>query len=113
MSAERLRAAAALMRERAKSVPEPSPWLVMRSLAVVSAPAGRIAMTVASTFPTGGSDRQRAASEYIASWHPVVALAVAAWLDSCATYAEDWGQRAGDFIDAEALSVADAYLGTR
>jgi hypothetical protein len=48
-------------------------------------------------------------AEHIASWHPAVALAVAAWLDACADYYEAEPEYTHDGEDY-ALAVARAYL---
>jgi hypothetical protein len=52
-------------------------------------------------------------AEYVASWHPAVALAVADWLDMCAA---DLTGIPGQNItpspyEAQAITVARAYLG--
>jgi hypothetical protein len=44
-------------------------------------PTSSIVTAVADTYPSGGSARQRAVTDYIASWHPEVAAAVADLLD--------------------------------
>jgi hypothetical protein len=46
---------------------------------------------------------------HIASWHPVVALAVADWLDDMARWMT-FGDAGGPGNIANALAVADAYL---
>jgi len=69
VSAEVLRRAAAQMRERAGSV-ERSPWNA-DGLSVLGD-----ARKVASVHNAGPD-----VADYIASWHPAVALAVADWLD--------------------------------
>jgi hypothetical protein len=96
MSAELMTRAAALMRERANAA-TPGPWLNRRGPRehVVRADGGSVADTV------WREDRR-----HIASWHPVVALAVADWLDEAA---ESW--RLGTDLSLEALAVAQAYLG--
>ena len=76
-----IRQAAALIRDRAQMVPEPSPWTV-RSNRVVGTFRPGVATAVADVYPTGGSPRQRATATHIASWHPDVALLVADWLDT-------------------------------
>lgn len=55
--------------------------------------------------------RDIANAEYIASWHPLVALAVADWLETEAHMAD----RRGNSVEGQtfhALAVARAYLGT-
>ena len=104
MSAETLRRAASLMRERAEAASrEPAYlddhwvyeggedgdgifWAVTRNKGDTVA---------ASLFPK--------VSAHIASWHPAVALAVADWLD--AEFNHQFGPT------AEAIDVARAYLG--
>lgn len=93
MSAGTLRAAAALMRERAEAAICPGIedfWTAERREVV--SPGGQVALAV-----------DKVEAEHIASWHPAVALAVAAWLEDEATRA-DWGA-------SHALTVARAYLG--
>ena len=110
MSADLLRRAAALMRERAESAtlhPKYSlPWMVDLDKEdeprIVLAPkdvGGWDGMIVARCI-------QADDAEHIASWHPAVALAVADWLDATASTLVTY--RAGY---AEALIVARAYLG--
>jgi len=102
MSADLLRRAAALMRERAEDA-APSPWRevgdgeLLGCYAVVC--CGSAEFNVApAVIPAN--------AEHIASWHPAVALAVADWLDVTASTLVTY--RAGY---AEALTVARAYLG--
>lgn len=80
MSAEKLREAARLMRERAEAA-KGSPWEFSEEpgrwsseWAIFSADAGH-------DFAMCESDDDAA---HIASWHPAVALAVADWLDDAA-----------------------------
>jgi hypothetical protein len=102
VSAETLRRAAALMRERAEAA-TPGPWI-----GEYSGHTGHVVMDAESTSAldhVASCSHYRAAfdSEHIASWHPTVALAVADLLDVIATW--DW------VADPEALAVARAYLG--
>ena len=123
MSAEILRRAASLMRERAEAA-SPSPWepshrpdmdWLSKSLLVDSSdhePGSAVMKgdrhVMASVWPHRAA---AASAEHIASWHPAVALAVADWLD--------WVTEAVDGLllpfDAplyvRALAVARAYLG--
>lgn len=81
-----LRRASARIRELAAGAPR-SPWSTGRSGRVVATPiaaGSSITVAVADTYPTGGSARQQATTDYIASWHPLVALAVADLLDAVA-----------------------------
>ena len=92
MSAETLRRAAALMRERADRAAEP--WFEVDDLQ-----------------PWFSSDGTRSDAEHIASWPPGVALEVAVWLDEAAdTYEPE--PDAGDYTEfIRACVVARAYLG--
>lgn len=111
MSAETLRRAAALMRERTEKLP-PSPWYpveIGRAVAtsrewVVDSPSRLVAGNL-------GLSRDPVAepmAEHIASWHPAVALAVADWLDYAASYAQ---AGVAPSYTHYALAVARAYLG--
>jgi hypothetical protein len=98
--AETMRRAAALMRERAGLVPPP-PWFS----AVHDVTTHDGLNVIASSGLT-------VRAEYVASWHPDVALAVADWLDNEAVNAPGPGDvylRGGRI--AYALTVACAYLG--
>jgi hypothetical protein len=97
-----LREAAALMRERAESVP--SPWV--RSETQVH-PAGRPGWVIFSSgVPEWG--------DYLQSWHPGVALAVADWLETVAVNLDLMlgGSAPRSEPVRRALAVARAYLGT-
>lgn len=110
MSAETLRKAAALMRERAEAA-TPGPWEHDPVVAYlyVEQQAGAYADVAVDT------DGRREDSVHIASWHPAVALAVADWLDSLGTLAETLGVQEMSMASqgnyAHALTVATAYLG--
>jgi hypothetical protein len=108
MSAEMLRRAAALMRERAEAATRPvqSPgWIAGREgreferlNEVYTGPECRDSRDLAvATFA--------ADAQHIASWHPAVALAVADLLDT----APDTGTSSITYHAA--LAVATAYLG--
>ena len=112
MSADMLRRAAALMRERATDATEgrwsnehvcgdavPNSHIVDRWFVMGHFESG------SPTGPVSTSEYQPDA-DHIASWHPDVALAVADWLDVTASTLVTY--RAGY---AEALTVARAYLG--
>lgn len=122
MSAEVLRRAASLIRERAGAA-TPGPWV--RSGSSIETDHGcspnhdcwPVGDTYSGMKPDGSTyprDLNRADAEHIASWHPAVALAVADWLD-----AEAESHRAdlvGPFPSeccrmGQALAVARAYLG--
>lgn len=103
MSAEMLRRAAALMRERAEAANE-GPWLTASDNKRRDVLAG-----------SGGAIKSRHANAaHIASWHPAVALVVADWLE-----AEAESHRvdlvgpypSGCCRMPQALAVARAYLG--
>jgi hypothetical protein len=102
MSAELLREAAALMRERAEAtgVDEVEGWYypetLLEPLRLVAVPA--------ATRPD---------AEHIASWYPAVALAVADWLDEVADLYSDPSDRivSEQAMWDAALTVARVYLG--
>lgn len=103
MSAETLRAAAALMRERAKNAvggTGASDWFPVKS----------------KVRSSGGLVCESASfeAEHIASWHPAVALAVADLLDVTAEWVERDAIRSKlpmTQTDEAALTVATTYLG--
>ena len=105
MSAETLRRAASLMRERAEEATE-GPWTTWAD------PKPGIDKAAVETAWTRGDPDDGGSlvtdwcdlpdAEHIASWHPAVALAVADWLDATAARIEEIH---------EALTVARAYLG--
>lgn len=108
MSAETLRAAARLMRERARAATG-SPW----KSGLTGIYGGGDEFYIAKWDDDSGTpvvgDRM-----HIASWHPAVALAVADWLDAEAEAVDfqvsvtpAYRMRDND----EALVVARAYLG--
>jgi hypothetical protein len=113
MSADTLRRAASLMRQRAESAPAGS-WDVdeIDAIWVDHDPHGTSSSCLVDRFPMWAEG----AGEHIASWHPAVALAVADWLD--ATAAENDAPANSplaflNFIGADALAaiaVATAYL---
>ena len=124
MSAELLREAAALMRERAEAA-EPGRWKTW-GMTVMADPEGTSnvddAICVAGAYTPSTSERRlhTGNANHIASWHPAVALAVADLLDDAAEnldlqapggdLGKQWDMRvhiAGD----KALAVARAYLG--
>lgn len=101
MSAELLREAAALMRERAGKACASADdgWQVRLGWQVVGNGA-----RVADVHTSQG----HSSAEHIASWHPAVALSVATWLEGVA---KTWW--AGDQVEEmDALTVARAYLGS-
>ena len=104
MSAEVLRRAAALMRERAEAA-TPGPWSCDSSSGVNDLHFGHVGLPVLrgpNTYGPGLAD-----TEHMAGMDPSVALAVASWLDACALVTEV----APDRHKGNALAVARAYLG--
>ncbi len=106
MSAEILRRAAALMRERAEAAP-PGPWQLDDEewadyRTAYGQEADGQAVLVASRMDDG-------VAEHIASWHPVVTLAVADWLEDAAAYVAAY--RGYTHAEDTPLRVARAYLG--
>lgn len=106
MSAEILRKAAALMRERASAATD-GPWAssIVDSLPIVFDARAIPEPVVYDQELRPGN------AEHIASWHPAAALAVADWLDS---QADLWGHPG--YIDSvfaihPATTVARTYLG--
>ena len=102
MSAETLRRAAALMRERAEAAVL-SPW------EAVEGASGHWWVEHPNTADIA-LDLHGENARHIASWHPAVALAVADWLEAAAR------DKGADVItagrgDAYPLAVARAYLG--
>lgn len=99
--ADLLRAAGALMRERARKA-TPGPWGDPTNINygdfgwyVPGCPAGE----------SPDDEQGRADTTHIAGWHPAVALAVADWLDQEAEWCEQ------DSGSSAAVAVARAYLG--
>ena len=125
MSAETLRRAAALMRERAEAA-TPGPWVRSGSSIETDheCSPGHDCWPVGDTYsgmkPDGSTyprDLNRADAEHIASWHPAVALAVADLLDGEAAHFQHNyppRQHRDDELDTglrRAFTVARAYLG--
>jgi hypothetical protein len=111
MSADELRRAAALIRERAEvCLAYTDEWYSAEELS-------DFLLRVDVPNTAQGSD-----ADHIASWHPAVTLAVADWLDGVALHLEarideEWLDLDGDPISPEdthaigsALAVARAYL---
>jgi len=106
MSADVLRRAATLMRECAEAATN-GPWYFEGAPHGFPPMVTGHGMAVADTF----DKPDLLDAKYIASMHPLVALAVAGWLDRIAWTWEldpDLHNRVGG---AEALAVAVAYLG--
>lgn len=116
MSAETLRKAAALMRERAEAA-EQQPWRAYDVSEFIStSPTWEVGFTARDDEPLVGGQGvalanyiEKADAEHIASWHPAVALAVAHWLAECARLWE-YGD-VGPLMWQQANRVARAYLG--
>ena len=115
MSAETLRRAAALMRERAWTA-TPGPWSTYRTLThrCIKSNAGGLGARV-NTLVGMSAESKSFNAEHLASWHPAVALAVADWIDS---HARDLLLADGHLPSCDspgdveqALAVARAYLG--
>lgn len=114
-----LRRAAALMRERADAATR-GPWRVSYLegvLLCVDGAPGTDHM-VAEPYLCGDKrheGRQEADAEHIASWHPGVAVTVAAWLDDEAEEAEDSitqrVDREADLGDLGCLQCRQAWPG--
>jgi hypothetical protein len=115
VSAEVLRQAAALMRERATGLPD-APWSVAPGPAVKDAAGVKVASAALDTVPR---DRTPIV-QHIASWHPAVALAVADWLEEVAAWMDEGvgllpATNIGDVwigMRQHALAVARTYLGS-
>jgi hypothetical protein len=111
MSAELLRRAAALMRERAGTLPA-GPWRTSgnsddQSFVQDAEQLLDVEVHVSDGYYSDFAGTVRAA-EHIASWHPAVALAVADWLD----YQANYGHLTRHISGSDAPErVARAYLG--
>lgn len=96
MSADLLRRAASLMRERARSATE-SPWSAPDVFGVIRAEYGSGddgTLVHGDSCGCGGGISTDTDAEHIASWHPVVALAVADWLDAEAEHIQVTAEKA-------------------
>ena len=113
-----LRKAAANMRERAQAA-TPGPWWPVAGIwqaetfAAVIGPKGVPEDAETWLMATGrGAVCQEADADHAASWHPLVAAAVAEWLEASAEHAERAeSEGASIHPDSYALKVARAYLG--
>ena len=113
-STDLLSNAAALMRERAEAAMS-GPWEVLDSIHrdPYVLQKGRGILTGGCIALASGEDYGRGNAEHIASWDPVVALAVARWLEVA-----EWRLRTAVSPEVQALSpdikaaldVARAYL---
>ena len=115
MAADRLRAAATLLRERAEAA-TPGPWFVEEDDWDVHVLANDPHIQIPYGVARDLGDRDGDAA-YIAAMHPLVGLAVAGWLDTIA--GEAASNEEFDGLDpyqtiagyADALAVADLILG--
>lgn len=105
MSADVLRRAASLMRERAEAA-TPGPWTEDEILGCACCRAVRWDHR---TRVLDASDND---TPHIASWHPAVALAVADWLENSATTIEGLADVGSSVVvPPGCYAVARAYLG--
>ncbi|MCL2611967.1 MAG: hypothetical protein FWD95_01905 [Nocardioidaceae bacterium] len=124
-AAETLRQAAALIRSRAKAA-TPGPWRFTDSEAVNDVWAGGMVVVSDDADPIAnvqdewyendpGEPAPVNDAEHIASWNPVVALAVADLLDAVALVADHYPplQIRPDSAASRALVLARAYLGVQ
>ena len=118
MSADTLRRAAALMRERAEAATN-YPWAASDPGTQWRHYDGQVtAIGFPDDFDPSICDAlDNDDAQHIASWHPAVALAVADWLDDTANANERLAPLAaltprGDVTNRKALAVARAYLGS-
>lgn len=119
MSAEILRRAADLMRERAEGAQGASwtwapfdmhPTQTRVTVAVIDAGERLLADMSPSGFEDDHPDPVANAA-HVASWHPTVARAVADWLDHMAQWFESPAWREDAINLHPATAVARAYLG--
>ena len=110
MSAEILRRAASLMRERAEAA-TPGPWRAEYSKksghCVIDDESTNCLDSVARTTHY----RDSADADHIASWHPAVALLVAAMLEREAEVLDEYADINHDWPETMSQAVARAYLG--
>jgi hypothetical protein len=115
MSADLLRRAAALMRERAEPFKDER-WIAAGEWLAVETNGCNCAGGSVGSYahePSCGQEPlahigNREATQYIASWHPAVALAVADWLDLVARLLDEGSTSPAE--PGSALAVARAYL---
>lgn len=108
-AADTIRSAATLMRQRAEAATA-GPWRVEPD------GAGTVwVQTTMAPIACAGDEADpsvTADAEHIASWHPAVALAVAAWMDSLGrAFAGMQAEPHPDGAVAQALRIARTYLG--
>lgn len=109
MSAERLREAARVLRERA-GFATPGPW-EFQPWSTYALPSGDYAESILMSAHAFDGEITRDLpdhdGDYIATMHPGVALAIAAWLEATAEVIVDDEEP----VVMAAVSVADAVLG--
>jgi hypothetical protein len=113
VSAQELRDAAALMRERAEAATA-SEWFPIQAPGRTVSDDGDWIVDSVPAFVCSThiwDERGKADAEHIAAWHPAVALAVADWLESYADRLDVLGHGIGSNM-GQALAVARAYLGS-
>ena|SRR5690606_5605766 len=109
MSADRLREAAKVLRERAEAASEGPWWDIRAGL------PGTDAEWIVDSDPTFiasthiDSDRGKSDATYIATMHPGVGLALADWLDADADLSDDMDMPCED----EAVRLAGLILGSK
>lgn len=115
MPTEDIHKAARLMRDRANTCSRHEPWTFKQRIDNPSYTAHVSATGDAQWSGVADVIIGSAAEAHIASWHPIVALAVADWLDSVAgrwIIAKDVQHYSARQENQErALEVAHAYLG--
>lgn len=115
MSADVLRRAAALMRERLPLLPEP-PWNPVELPEHLSAhgPEWVVDSTerlIAGNIGISSDSSARPIAEHIASWHPGVVVLVADWLDDYASWLTVFKDTTRTVDNCPALRLARTYLG--
>lgn len=104
--AKTIRRAVTLIRDRAREVPHgPWHWQALGDHGYPQRVYNESAVIVAESFT--GPDARMADAEYIASWHPLVALAVADWLEASAKAHEGTSVNTASY----SLKIALVYLG--
>ena len=122
MTADLLRRAAALMRERAEATVDMQggDWRAVEYEGTEWAgPSYCIengeGQPLFDEIGNGPDEARRALAEHIASWHPAVALAVADWLDSVVDAVDGTRPSGGSTIaivdERHALTIARTYIG--
>ena len=110
MTADLLREAAALMRKRAVRMP-PGPYGMSSQWTTPTTMRSRVTKAGALIAEVRGKDSDGSGVytvDYFSSWHPLVALAVADWLDAQAERSEIGFTGK---THKHALAVARVYLG--